>query len=97
MIRPVETKDIPQITEIYNRYILNGVESFETEALTEERMGGRIAGIYPDFHITWPRKRVGWSASATPIRGKSEPLTPTLSRLQSTSVTAQRAKARARR
>lgn len=49
MIRPVETKDIPQITEIYNRYILNGVESFETEALTEERMGGRIAGIYPDF------------------------------------------------
>lgn len=49
MIRPVETKDIPQITEIYNSYILNGVESFETEPLTEEQMGNRIAGIHPRF------------------------------------------------
>lgn len=49
MIRPVETKDIPQITEIYNSYVLNGVESFETQPLTIEHMGDRIAGIHPQF------------------------------------------------
>ncbi len=33
--RKIEEQDIPQITELYNWYIVNGVESFETEPLTE--------------------------------------------------------------
>ena len=45
MIRFVEDRDVRRITEIYNRYITEGVETFETEPLTEERMAQRVKDI----------------------------------------------------
>lgn len=45
MIRFVEDRDVRRITEIYNRYITEGVETFETEPLTEERMAQRVKEI----------------------------------------------------
>ena len=47
--RKIEEQDIPQITELYNWYILNGVESFETEPLTVERMRRRMEDISRRF------------------------------------------------
>ena len=46
--RKVSTEDIPQITELYNWYILNGVESFETEPLTVEQMRRRVEEEKPE-------------------------------------------------
>ena len=43
--RKVEEQDILQITELYNWYILNGVESFETEPLSVEDMRRRVTDI----------------------------------------------------
>ena len=47
--RKIEEQDIPQITELYNWYILNGVESFETEPLTVEQMRRRVEDISRQF------------------------------------------------
>lgn len=45
MIRFVEKKDIKEITALYNKYIVEGVETFETETLTEEQMADRVGHI----------------------------------------------------
>ena len=45
MIRDVEDRDIARITQIYNWYIVNGVETFETEPLTVEQMRSRVRAI----------------------------------------------------
>lgn len=45
MIRDVEERDIARITQIYNWYIVNGVETFETEPLTVEQMRSRVRAI----------------------------------------------------
>lgn len=45
MIRFVEKKDIKEITALYNKYIVEGVETFETETLTEEQMADRVKHI----------------------------------------------------
>lgn len=47
--RKIEEQDIPQITELYNWYIVNGVESFETEPLTVEQMRRRVEDISRQF------------------------------------------------
>ena len=47
--RKIEEQDIPQITELYNWYIANGVESFETEPLTEGQMRRRVEDISARF------------------------------------------------
>ena len=52
LYRKLKSSDIPQITELYNWYIVNGVESFETEPLTGEQMRRRaeaIAAEYPYY------------------------------------------------
>lgn len=48
-IRQVELTDVPQITSLYNWYIVNGVESFETEPLGEDEMRRRVEGISGRF------------------------------------------------
>lgn len=45
MIRDVEDRDIARITQIYNWYIVNGVETFETEPLSVEQMRSRVRAI----------------------------------------------------
>lgn len=45
MIRFVEKKDIKEITALYNKYIVEGVETFETETLTEKQMADRVGHI----------------------------------------------------
>ena len=47
--RKIEEQDIPQITELYNWYIVNGVESFETEPLTVDEMRRRVEEISARF------------------------------------------------
>ena len=47
--RKIEEHDIPQITELYNWYIVNGVESFETEPLTVDEMRRRVEEISARF------------------------------------------------
>ncbi|MCD7713562.1 MAG: N-acetyltransferase family protein [Prevotella sp.] len=42
MIRDVAPQDIPQITAIYNYYVLHTVVSFETAAVSEEEMARRM-------------------------------------------------------
>lgn len=52
IIRKLEERDIPAITEIYNHYVLETTVSFEVEALTEEQMRRRaqdIASKFPYF------------------------------------------------
>ncbi len=44
-IRPVNLDDAAKVAEIYNYYILNSPQTFETEALTEEEMQQRIVEI----------------------------------------------------
>lgn len=49
-IRPINLEDAAQIAEIYNYYILNTHQTFETEALSAEEMQRRVAevsGKYP--------------------------------------------------
>jgi len=45
MIRTVTLNDAAEITDIYNRYILETVITFETEPLTAEMMRRRISDI----------------------------------------------------
>lgn len=45
MIRKVTSSDIPRITALYNSYVVNGVETFETEPLTVEQMRGRVGDV----------------------------------------------------
>lgn len=44
-IRVVDVGDAAEIAEIYNDYIVNTTVSFEIEALDEEQMARRIAGL----------------------------------------------------
>ncbi len=45
MIRSASFDDVPQITEIYNYYILNSVWSFEVDPVSEAEMGRRMASV----------------------------------------------------
>lgn len=45
MIRPVEQRDIPALTDIYNHYILHTTVSFETEAISVAEMARRVEQI----------------------------------------------------
>ena len=45
MIRASHASDLPQITAIYTRHVLNGTGSFETEAPTLSEMGARRADV----------------------------------------------------
>lgn len=49
MIREVELKDSKAIADIYNDFILNSVISFETEPLSVEEMGARIASLSAEY------------------------------------------------
>lgn len=49
MIRKATFEDAPHIAALYNRYVMNGVESFETEPLPVGEMRRRVAGISPRF------------------------------------------------
>jgi L-amino acid N-acyltransferase YncA len=49
MIRNVESRDVPAITDIYNEYVKDSVITFETEPLTVEKMRERIADISEHF------------------------------------------------
>lgn len=44
-IRHVTADDAASIAEMYNHYVLNGVETFETEPLTEPMMRERIEAV----------------------------------------------------
>ncbi len=48
MIRELVQSDIPEITKLYNHYIVNGLETFETEIVTEEQMLSRCMWIALD-------------------------------------------------
>ncbi len=48
-IRNAKPEDGKQLAEIYNHYILNTPQTFETEALSAEEMASRIAGIAEGF------------------------------------------------
>jgi L-amino acid N-acyltransferase YncA len=48
-IRKVNSDDAAQIAEIYNYYIKNTHQTFETEALSADEMGERIAKIIEDY------------------------------------------------
>ena len=74
MIRFVEKKDIKEITALYNKYIVEGVETFETETLTEKQMADRVE------HIAALRKTDAWLEYAMLIRGRSAQPTATLMR-----------------
>ena len=43
MIRPIETKDIQRVCDIYNHYILTTNASFEIDPVTIEEMESRVA------------------------------------------------------
>ena len=45
MIRASHASDLPQITAIYTRHVLNGTGSFETEAPTLSEMGARRTDV----------------------------------------------------
>lgn len=45
MIRPVEPRDIPALTDIYNHYIIHTTVSFETEPVTVAEMTRRVEQI----------------------------------------------------
>lgn len=42
MIRPIETKDLPRVCEIYNHFVLTTHASFETEPVSVEEMERRM-------------------------------------------------------
>lgn len=48
-IRTATPDDIPQITSIYNEYILHSVASFETEPVSEDVMLCRMQAIRPAY------------------------------------------------
>ncbi len=58
MIREMVPSDVPEITKLYNHYIVNGTETFETRVLTEEQMLSRAMWIALDnpFYVA-PRDR----------------------------------------
>ncbi len=60
LYRKVEEQDVPQITELYNWYITNGVESFETEPLPVGEMRRRVMDISPrwPYYVAEERGRV---------------------------------------
>ena len=60
IIRTVTYSDVPQIAALYNRYVMNGVESFETEAVSADEMRRRVAGISPcwPYYVAEERGRV---------------------------------------
>ncbi|MGI6223610.1 MAG: GNAT family N-acetyltransferase [Prevotella sp.] len=45
MIRPVEEKDVPALTAIYNHYITETTATFETEPISEDEMAERVKAI----------------------------------------------------
>ena len=49
LYRKVDEQDVPQITELYNWYITNGVESFETKPLPVGEMRRRVMDISSRF------------------------------------------------
>lgn len=49
MIRKVRLSDAAEIVQIYNGYVLRGVETFETEAVSEAEMRARISEISARF------------------------------------------------
>ena len=49
MIREATPRDARAIVEIYNEYIERGVETFETEPLSEEEMRARVVAIAADY------------------------------------------------
>lgn len=49
MIRNLKEEDIPQILDLYNWYIVNGEQSFETEPVSLEIFTERTHGIAKDF------------------------------------------------
>lgn len=49
MIRKVRKEDAKQIAAIYNEYVLNGTQSFETEPLSDEDILDRMAAISSRF------------------------------------------------
>jgi len=42
MIRPIETRDIPRVCDIYNHYVLTTNASFEIDPVTVEEMERRV-------------------------------------------------------
>lgn len=49
MIRTVQTKDIREISTIYNYYIENTTITFEEEPISDDEMGKRINEIVPSY------------------------------------------------
>lgn len=45
MIRAARLDDVPQITEIYNHYILNSVWTFEVDPVSEDEMRRRMEAV----------------------------------------------------
>lgn len=63
MVRKLVEADIPAITDIYNRYILESTASFEVEPLSYEQMKRRalsIAAFFPYFVEEIDGKVVGY-------------------------------------
>ena len=74
LYRKLKSSDIPQITELYNWYIVNGVESFETEPLTGEQMRRRaeaIAAEYPYYVAEDEEGRVAGYCYAHPWKERA--------------------------
>jgi L-amino acid N-acyltransferase YncA len=66
-IRPVYLTDAAQIAEIYNYYILNSHQTFETESLTASEMQQRIAEItvkYPYLVAEEDNEILGYTHAA---------------------------------
>jgi phosphinothricin acetyltransferase len=49
MIRTVQTKDIREISTIYNYYIENTTITFEEEPISDDEMGKRINEVVPTY------------------------------------------------
>jgi len=49
IIRKLKEEDIASILDIYNWYIQNGTETFETEPLTLDTFGQRVHGILASY------------------------------------------------
>jgi phosphinothricin acetyltransferase len=45
IIREVEARHVPAITQIYAHHVLHGVGTFEEVPPTEEEMAGRLADV----------------------------------------------------
>lgn len=49
MIRPFEPKDIPELLEMYNYFVLNSTATFDIEPLSLETFTEKLTKIYEDF------------------------------------------------